>query len=183
MQILFPIRDIWELTGLVILYTVVMVVAGWIWGDRKKLDECYPTILYMVILSLLHNLLTIHHPLWFFQSIILPHHTLINLVITFIQFPALVLIFFTHLPSTNFRRFLYFLLWTAIFTSIELISLPLDLIVYKNGWSLWWSIFLNLLTFPMLYLHSRRPLVAWAVSLPIILFFILVFRVPLIDLP
>ncbi len=164
-------------------FTATMLIAAVIWGDWKNWNQYYSTIQYMVTVALVHAVLTSYYPTWMFHRSILPNHTLINLVITFIQFPALILVYLSHLPRSKVRLVLYMFLWTGIFTLIEVIGLNLGTITYHNGWSLGWSIFLDLLIFPMLYLHHRKPLWAWVLSVPTTVFFVVALRVPVWNLP
>jgi hypothetical protein len=44
---------------------------------------------------------------------------------------------------------------------------------------MWWSFLFDVILFVMLYIHYKRPLLAWGLSIIIIIFFLNVFDVNL----
>jgi hypothetical protein len=52
-------------------------------------------------------------------------------------------------------------------------------IIHSNGWSLGWSFLFDFIMFPMLRLHHKYPLIAYILSVPIAIFFIFLFDVPI----
>ncbi|UUZ80602.1 hypothetical protein LJK88_38040 [Paenibacillus sp. P26] len=50
---------------------------------------------------------------------------------------------------------------------------------YGHGWSWWWSLGFDVMMFLMLRLHSVKPVLAYAVSVVIIVALVLLFHVPL----
>lgn len=167
---------------MVYLYSVLAILAAWKWGDWKNWRQYYPTILFFILISMLHLVITYDHPQWVFHDYFVPNSTLKALIMFFFQYPGFTILFLTFLPSKRAYLPLYFLLWVAIFASLELLSLLVGVISYKNGWHFGWSIVLNLCTFPTLYLHYRRPLWGWGVSFLVTTIFVILFQVPIMKL-
>lgn len=115
----------------------------------------------MVLIAVLEGIFTTNHHLWIqikdpFDSV-----TLNSLLITFTCFPSTVLLYLSHYPMGYMRQAGYILMWAMINSGIELIMQTLGLIIYDNGWSLSWSVLVNVLMFPVLRIHYMRPLLAW----------------------
>jgi hypothetical protein len=57
----------------------------------------------------------------------------------------------------------------------EKVSHTLGFFSYHNGWTIWWSLLFNLLMFPLLYLHHKKPkwalLAAFAIGAGILIYF------------
>lgn len=110
-------------------------------------------------------MLCYNYPLWSFESPLLKA-TLSEVLIAFVFYPSTILIFLPHMPSAWGKRILYILLWAGIFTVTEEISYLLGFFSYHNGWTIWLSVLFNLVMFPLLWLHHRKPL--WADALLIV---------------
>ena len=63
----------------------------------------------------------------------------------------------------------------------ELIMFFSGLCVYSHGWTYTWSIVFASLMIPMLVLHYKRPLWAYILSVPITVFLLLWFEVPVFN--
>ena len=88
-----------------------------------------------------------------------------------------------EISTEKVKAVLWILFWVAIFSIIEFINLQfLDLISHHNGWSMMWSVIFNLIMFPMLWLHYKRPGTALLLSIPIVGFLLWYFRVPVFPL-
>ncbi|CAG7597523.1 hypothetical protein PAESOLCIP111_00153 [Paenibacillus solanacearum] len=166
------------------LYALAFAFAGYKWGDWKNWKAYYSTILFWIVIDLVHSVLTYHYTLWEFHTsfdkALLPNHTFISFTLDFISFPATVLIYLGHYPSGLRKQALYIFSWALFFTLIELLTLHTwKGISHHHGWNIWWSVAINLLTFPMLRLHYKHPLWAWLLSLCATALFWNVFDVPL----
>lgn len=155
------------------------MLAGLRFGDWKNIREYYPTILFLIIGDLLYNLFTYNDPMWSYsKDWFLPNHILVNLWIMATVYPATVIIYLSHFPKTISKRILFILFWALLYVLIEMIGLHLfGLINHFNGWNMWWSMLMDLILFVMLYIHYKRPLIAWGLSIVIIIFFLKVFNV------
>jgi hypothetical protein len=98
----------------------------------------------------------------------------------FVAYPATVLIFLGNLPDKTIKMVLWLLFWVALFSLVEYINLRyLDLVMHHNGWTMAWSVLFNLIIFSMLILHYKHPIAALIFSIPIIVFFVMFFKVPI----
>jgi hypothetical protein len=115
-----------------------------------------------------------------FGQDLLPNHLTVSLLIMFVAYPATVLIYLGNLPEKKMKMVLWLLFWVALFSLVEYINLRyLDLVMHHNGWTMTWSVLFNLIIFSMLLLHYKYPISALIISIPIILFFVIFFKVPI----
>ncbi|TKD72311.1 CBO0543 family protein [Pseudalkalibacillus hwajinpoensis] len=164
-----------------IIVTVLFILAAWRYADWRNWEKYYPTMLYMIVNAVLFNVVTYEYPTWEWDDMsgVFPNHTLLDMWIIFTQFPAVVLLYLSNFPKTVVGKILRLLLWVIIFTGLEVGVLFVDYINYENDWSLRWSILFNIVTFSMIGLHYRKPLLTWALSFLFIIFLCIVFGVPL----
>lgn len=156
------------------------VIIAWRWGDWKNWQKYYPTILYMITGNLLYNILTYHYPIWLYQKSILQNHTLTDILNSFVIFPATILLFLPHFPNKGIiKKIRYLLFWMIIYISVEWFLSELGYFSYHNGWNLGWSVLFNIGMFTLLRVHYKKPLLAWGISVFIILFLLIIFDVPI----
>ncbi|PKG23735.1 CBO0543 family protein [Niallia nealsonii] len=122
------------------LMNALYLIAGMIWGDWQNWKKYYPTILFLIVRDLLYNFLLYKKPMWLFQDITLPNHTMITLLSMTISYTVTVLIYLGRFPDSWGKRFLWFLLWSSIFLCFEYINSKFGFISYHNGWNMWWSV-------------------------------------------
>ncbi len=156
------------------------VFAAWRWGDWRNWEKYYSTILYFILISILQTLVTYDHYLWKFNPTpalpLLNNHFAITIAVSFVVFTCTTLIYLGNYPN-NHHQYWYILLWICFYTFIEIITIKAGLITYHHGWSLGWSIVVNLLTFPMLRLHLSRPLLTWVFTFIFFTVFCVIFNV------
>ncbi len=162
-----------------ILGLLMWIFAAWRWADWRNWEQYHTTILYKIALALLYDVLTYNYPLWEYSDFLVPTHTINGLTITFIGFTCTVLLFLSNFPSSKVKQIFYFAFWVLLNSAIELFYHLIGLFNYYHGWNFWWSVFFNCIMFPMLILHHRKPLLAYVLSIPIIVFLLLMFDVPL----
>ncbi|MFJ7309628.1 CBO0543 family protein [Peribacillus frigoritolerans] len=165
------------------ILTFSLVIVTWRLGDWRNWKEYYPTILFMICLSFFSSILMYDHPLWLFHgTLFLPNHTITNFLITFVQFPMLVLIYLSNYPQKIRGQIGYFALWVVIFSSIEFFFYLGGKMSYFNGWNYGYSVLFNCITFPILRLHHSKPLSAWLLSIPIAAIILLYFDFSFVNL-
>jgi hypothetical protein len=168
-----------------LLLNSLFLIAGLKWGDWKNWARYHSTILFLWFGDLLYNVFCNNHLMWEYKETIfgqelLPNHLTVSLLIMFVAYPATVLIFLGKLPEKKMKIVLWILFWVALFSLVEYINLRFfDLVMHHNGWTMAWSILFNLIIFSMLLLHYKRPIAALIISIPIILFFVIFFKVPI----
>jgi hypothetical protein len=154
-----------------IIVVFLFVFSAWLWSDWKNWRKYYPTMLFMTTVSLLENIITANHKLWMMVNSPFITSSLANgLFVTFVSFPAVLLLYLSHYPQKKSRKVCYVLLWASFYSMIEYGMGCLGFYAYANGWSLGWSVMINVCMFPILRIHYQKPLLAWLCSGILILF-------------
>lgn len=163
--------------------TLWALFAAWRWGNWSRIDEYYPTMLYILIFDLQYNFMShsFDYHLWKMDEELFPNHWHTDVIFSFIVLPVAAFLFLSNYPDEWKKKLLHYAKWIAIFVSLESVGLLFGSITYNNDWNLYWSILFNLVTFPVLRLHYLRPFLAWPVSITITLLLIWFFEVPLLD--
>lgn len=155
-----------------------MVLAAWKWGDWRNWQKYYPTILFLALGNFVAGFILYNYPLWLSYSTLFKI-TITESVLTFILFPATVLIFLPHFPVKGLiKQASYVLIWVALYSAWEWIAHLIGAFKYYNYWTFWWSVAFNCIMFPLLWLHYRRPLRGLFAALIIASFVIIYFNVP-----
>jgi hypothetical protein len=156
-----------------IIFTVFLFSA-WRWGDWKNWTRYYSTILFVILVSILETLITHNHFLWKFHPDpfmpFLYNHFLISIAMAFVVFSSTVLIYLGNYPK-NKKQFAYVLMWVLIYSVVEVITSNFGLLSYHNGWSIFWSVVINIIMFPLIRLHYTRPLLTWFITFGVFAFF------------
>ena len=150
-----------------LLIILSYVLAAWKWTDWKRWKEYYPTIVFMIAVNWAVAVLTYKHTLWKFSpSYLLNYHSVSNFVISMTVFPATVLLFLSRFPEGGlFKKGRYIAYWVAVYGFTELVTSSTGIIEYQNGWSFAWSVVLDCIMFPILWIHHKNPLLAWLLTL------------------
>ena len=99
------------------------------------------------------------------------------------MYPATVIVYLSHFPKERMKQTFYIIFWIILYVLAEIIGLHVfGLIDHFNGWNMWWSFLFDIILFGTLYIHYKRPILAWGLSIIVILFFLNVFDVTLFDL-
>nr|WP_281292949.1 CBO0543 family protein [Bacillus marasmi] len=155
---------------------------GYKWGDWRNWRLYYPTILFLIIGDLLYNFLLYKKSMWLFHDLVLPNHTMITLLAMVVTYSATVLIYIGRFPNGWIKRGLWFLLWSGIFLTAEYFNFKFGFITYHNGWSYGWSVIFTAIIFIILPIHHRTPLLAWLLSIIIIVSLLLIFNIKISDM-
>jgi hypothetical protein len=142
-----------------IFVSLLIAFAAWKLGDWKNWKLYYPTILYFIVGEFLYGLLCYNYQLWSFESPLIKK-TFSEILIAFVFYPSTILIYLPHMPSGLKKRIPYILMWAAIFTVVEEVSLQLGFFSHEHGWNIWLSLLFNCVMFPILWVHYKKPL--WA---------------------
>lgn len=163
-----------------IIGQIFWILAVWRWGDWRNWEKYHSTMLYMIAISLLYDVLSYRHTLWEFKDFWLPTHTWNSIVVTFIGFPCSVLIYLSRFPQNSIiKQIGHIIYWILIYSAIELFFILINLFDYHNGWNFGLSVLFNCVLFPMLLLHHKKPLLAYLLTVPIIICFLLIFDIPI----
>ncbi|WP_309119193.1 CBO0543 family protein [Paenibacillus sp.] len=162
-----------------VIVAVWVAFASVLWGNWGNWRKYLPTILYMPASNLLYFYLTSDHRLWKLVPDFLLSQKGVDLLYLFIVYPSTVVLFLSNYPGGRRRQIVHLLKWVFLYAGVEWIGLQTGRIVYDNGWNFGWSVFFLLFMFPMLYLHHAKPIVAYGVSVFWVVFYVVVFQVPL----
>jgi hypothetical protein len=165
-----------------IFINILYLIAGYIWGDWRNWEKYYSTILFLILGDFLYNFLLFNKPMWIFHDLILPNHTIITLLAMTVSYTVTVLIYIGRFPIGWKKRSLWLLLWSGIFLSFEYVNSKLGFITYHNGWNIWWSVLFTFIIFIILPIHQKRPLLAWLISIVIIVSLLYIFDVRISDM-
>ncbi|WP_159881816.1 CBO0543 family protein [Paenibacillus puerhi] len=159
---------------------VFSAFAAWKWADWRHWKHYQSTMLYITVGGMLYEYLTDDRNLWVFHPDFLYNQRMTVLVYAVLTMPLNVLIFLSTLPRQGkLRIVLHIMLWVAIYAAAEGLLQMFGRIQYAHGWTFWHSVWFDLIMFPMLLLHHKRPGTAYILSLFIIGFLMLWFKVQL----
>lgn len=169
-----------SLVALIILIIMSMFIC-WKYGDWRNWKLYYPTITYLIIGDLAYNILTSRMPLWSYNIKLINNISTDFLVTAFI-YPCTVIMLLTYYPKLIKKQVAYVLFWVFIYSLVEYIATISDSFLYSNGWNIGWTILFNCIMFPLLYLHYKRPLWVWPISMVLASIVLYIFKIPLIFL-
>ncbi|TLS51437.1 hypothetical protein FE782_15105 [Paenibacillus antri] len=162
-----------------VIVAVWVTFASMLWGNWANWRKYLPTILYMPLCNLLYFYLTSDHRLWKLVPDVLLSQKGVDLLYLFIVYPPTVVLFLSNYPNERQRQIVHLLKWVFLYAGVEWIGHQTGRIVYDNGWNFGWSVFFLLFMFPMLYLHHKKPILAYGLSVLWVVFYVIVFQVPL----
>jgi hypothetical protein len=162
------------------LFGIASILICWKWGNWKNWKEYYPTILFFFVSNLVYCVLIAPKPLWNYGPW-LGQYPFFDITVMLSLYPSTTILFFTFYPfaAQLGKQALYILLWTAIYTAMELLASVTGGFSYSNGWNIYYSVLFNLLMFPLLRLHYKKPLLAWPLSMVLSSTLVFWFQIPL----
>ncbi|MGF7035053.1 hypothetical protein J2T17_006045 [Paenibacillus mucilaginosus] len=162
-----------------VLIALISLAAVRLSKSHRRWERYQPTVLYMILCSMLYYFLVGGQLLWEYTPVFWVTHWGAELLLSFVVFPCTVLLFLDRLPhGGKLRLARHLLYWALVYMLAEQAAVQLHFIRYHRGWSFAWSVFFVCTMFPVLYLHHRRPLAAYAVSVCLIVFYMVWFRIP-----
>lgn len=161
-----------------LVIALLTILASLKWGDWKKWREYHPSMFFIATGGLLYEYIVKENTLWKFHPDFLYGHEMTVIVYALITMPVSIFVFLQHFPKGWKKRLKYIVMWSAIYIAVEWILFLSGRISYQNGWVFWYSFLFDLMMFSIIALHHRKPVLAYVLSIPIIAFFIIVFRVP-----
>ncbi|WP_186579276.1 CBO0543 family protein [Aquibacillus kalidii] len=161
-----------------VFISILVISAVWLKGDWKHWEKYHSVMLYFAIGNLTYNFLTANHFLWRIDPDFLFNHTLTEMIYTFIIFPGCALLFIGNFPKGRSKVVKHYAFWLIVFIVGEYLLTLTDHIKYQYGWHLGWSALFDCIMFPMMKLFYHRPLLAYIISIPLAIFFIWYFDVP-----
>ncbi|AFC28377.1 hypothetical protein PM3016_1452 [Paenibacillus mucilaginosus 3016] len=160
-------------------YAIIIILAAWRWGDWKNWKLYHPSMLYITAGSYLYEYLTKDQTMWKFHPDYLYNQTVTVVVYAIVTMPLSVLIFLSRYPKALGKKVFHYGIWIGIYIIGEWFLLRMGRISYQHSWSLWYSLLFDIMMFPMIRLHHKRPLVAYGLSIPIVVSLIYLFHIQL----
>jgi hypothetical protein len=159
----------------------VLIFAGWK-GDWRSWERYTLTIFYVIASNLLYYFFCHDYLLWEYKAERFPSsQTVVDLIYTFIILPAITLVFLSRFPYTKPISFKmkYMAYWVVASMAVEYPLCQFGRLLMKNGYEYWMDFFFYIVMYGMIRLHHSKPLVAYGASIPIILFLLWFFQVPI----
>jgi len=160
--------------------TLLTILATWRWADWRNWTRYQSSMFYIAAGGLLYEYLTKYHTMWRFHSDFLYSHRIVVIIYALVTMPLTVLIFLSRFPAKERFRYKlrYYGIWIAVYIMAEHILRSFGFISYENGWTFWYSLLFDMMMFPMIRLHHRKPGLALFTSVGITVFLMLWFKVP-----
>jgi hypothetical protein len=106
------------------------------------------------------------------------NHTIIVLIKMVVQYPATIAVFLGNMTFSKRKQILSIVLWSGIYAISELVAKFTGVMTYHNGWNFWWDCTFNVMMLFMLLIHYRKPILAWILTIPIVVGLFLIFHIP-----
>ena len=162
-----------------LVMVIIWISACYKWGDWKNWRKYYPTMLFFGMGDLIYTAVFHNKILWQFQTKVLVPPINELFVIFGIFFPT-TLLFLSKFPKNLYHQVLYIGLWVALYMLIEIFATSLEMQKNYNGWSIYWSLLHNVIQFPLVALHHKKPIAAWIIALIFLTIIMKTFNVPFI---
>ncbi|MGG1674749.1 CBO0543 family protein [Neobacillus sp. NRS-1170] len=167
----------------VILFIVYGFI-GWKFGNWKEFKSLYPTLLFLIIGDFLSQFLLFDYTMWMFRPLgpldnfFHLNHTLIALGKMLIQYPVTIAVFLGRMNPNKKSLLISIVLWSVIYSITEKVAQISGILTYHHGWNYGWDLVFNVMIFLMLFIHYKKPVLAWVLVVPIILGLWWIFDVP-----
>lgn len=163
----------------IIIFTLSFFTVFLITKSYKNCSDHYPTILFVSLVSVIYPLICRGYMVWHFPNSGFFTDKVNLLFQGAILFPSTTVLFLRYLPHKVWTRTLYFLGFFGIYAIMEWLMVLRKEILYEHGWNFGWSMFIDFCLFTLLWIHSRSWKVAMSISLCILIFLVVWFRVPI----
>jgi hypothetical protein len=160
------------------LINLFLIFSVWRWGNWRNWKEFHATMVFLAFANMLYNFLTEDYRLWVMKPDILFNYRITEIIYTVIVLTGTTLIYLSRYPDTLKKQVIYNLKWIFIYVTVESILLFTGRIQYKHGWNLGWTVIFDTIMFPSLYLHYKRPLLAYIEFTLITILAVIYFKVP-----
>jgi hypothetical protein len=166
-----------------ILVGILFIICAYRLGDWKNWNKYYPTMLFWGFGDLAYNCLFHNKMLWEYLSPIFPSisHIIWTMVWIFTIFVPTALLYLPKIPFKTLSRIIYISSWIILYSFIEWILGLFGSFHYNNGWSIFHSLIFNCFMFPLVFLHFKKPLLAWPFVLIAAIAVLIYFDVPIFN--
>ncbi len=162
-----------------IVLAISFVLATWAWGDWRNWRKYHATSLFFLFGNSLYFSFTFNYPLWRHQPLPPIDSPIVVELLVMICFACTPMIYLGKWPNSVKKSLLWIALWILLYFSVESFLLFIGGIKHDNGWTLFHSLLFNIIMFPMFRLHYKRPILAYILSVPIIIVLLVWLKVPI----
>lgn len=165
-----------------LLFTSVLTGIAFWKGDWRHWEKYHLTIFYVITCNLLYAVLCRDNLLWKYHPDFLPKsHVIVELFYTFINLPALTLLYLSHFPfaKPTAAQARYVLTWIIGSLIVEYFFVKWGRLLLLNGYEYWMEPIFYVFMFGMIRLHYSRPFLTYGISLIVIVFMVHYFHVPI----
>ncbi|KGP70833.1 hypothetical protein [Pontibacillus yanchengensis] len=160
-----------------VLFSFFLLLTTIKWGNWKKLTHHLDTLWYVSSMSLLYLIIVDDYHLWTYESIWLTSKEL-TLIHSFIVLPSITFLYISHMPRKMLHRSFYTLAWALGSFLFSWMFYKLERLSFHNNYELWMDLPFYVIMYIFISLHRTRPFLIYGLSILIIIFFILFFKVP-----
>ena len=161
---------------MILLLVIGYAAACYKWGGWKQWRDYYSTILYVIIGDLAYQFVFKDYRLWTYTGML--GHTYTALILMFLVFPPAILLFLAHVPSGLLKKTIYITAWAIVNTAVEWIACRTNGLHYAHSWGILWSFALFVIAFILIWVHYKRQLLVWPVSLACGVACAIIFKLP-----
>ncbi|WP_251527833.1 CBO0543 family protein [Metabacillus litoralis] len=161
-----------------IAIAILTIMASFKWGNWRNWREYHASMFFIATGGLLYEYIVKDYALWEFHPDLLYGQDMTVIIYALITMPVSIFLFLSHFPVRWFYRLLYILIWSGIYIAVEWILDVFGRISYQNGWEFGYSFLFDIIMFSVIALHQYYPFRAYILSVFIIIFLILYFKVP-----
>lgn len=165
-----------------LVLTIILFSFAYLKGNWRNLQLYGLTIAYVIICNLLYNVLCNDYLLWQHKADFLPKkHFIVDLFYTFINLPAVTLLYLTHYPFSKkiTKQVRYIAFWVIGSMLVEYPFIKFERLLLKHGYEYWMDILFYFGMYSLIRLHFSRPLLTYGISVFCIVFMLWYFQVPL----
>lgn len=163
-----------------IVLAISFVLATWAWGDWRNWQQYHATSLFFLFGNSLYFAFTYKQPLWRHQPLP-PIDSFIGVeLLVMVCFACTPIIYLGRWPKGFKKSLLWIAMWVLLYFSIESFLLFIGGIKHDHGWTLFNSFCFNIMMFLMFRLHYKRPILAYLISVPIIITLLMICKVQIV---
>ncbi|WP_372459125.1 CBO0543 family protein [Alkalihalobacillus deserti] len=144
----------------------------------RHVPKYYKSLLYVSFINAFYYYLCKNYLLWEFRPKNVNRKLLRAIHILFVT-PTLALLSLISFPDTLNKQLIHIGKWTFLSTLSEYLAFKLKLIDYRHGWNFFWSGIIFSILYVFSYLHTKKPIETWILSVHTLVFFIVQFNIPL----
>ncbi|WP_374193845.1 CBO0543 family protein [Alkalihalobacillus sp. BA299] len=160
---------------LLLLPILLLTIIGRTWRDIPKY---YKSLGYVSFFNSFYYYICKRYLLWEFPPYGF-HWRLLRALHIFLITPLLVLAYLSSFPRSFSKKIVHLIKWTFISSLFEYFAVKQKMIKFKHGWNIYYSGLIYLKMYMLSYLHTKKPLPSWVLSIIFLIVCILKFKVPL----